>query len=185
MAPKRTGRCARPWRATRPSADAPHAKYSSTRLKVSPRSTRRYARLRDRALIQVLRPSRGSPYGSELSRACPACGGHPCNCPESEEKLVEAAGIEPATESRNHWESLRIPRPTLWRSPPCGPGRAVSRDGASRQTEASQLHVGRRQAHAVVVLQGVNSQPLGVGQPQAVVDSLPMIVLFSRRPRHA
>jgi hypothetical protein len=42
------------------------------------RSTRRYARLADNALIQVLRPARATPAGVDLSRTCqPGVGGAP------------------------------------------------------------------------------------------------------------
>jgi integrase len=61
------------------------------------RSTRRYARLANSALIQVLRPGRATPAEADLSRTCPACKERPCNCAESSMKMVEAAGIEPAS----------------------------------------------------------------------------------------
>ncbi len=61
------------------------------------RSTRRYALLADSALIQVLRPRRATSAGTDLSRTCPACGEPFCNCPAKQEKMVEAAGIEPAS----------------------------------------------------------------------------------------
>ena len=37
------------------------------------RSTRRYARLANSALIQVLRPAKATPAEADLSHTCPAC----------------------------------------------------------------------------------------------------------------
>ena len=60
------------------------------------KSTRRYALLADSALIDVIRPARATSAEADLSRSCPACKKHGCNCLLFNKKMVEAAGIEPA-----------------------------------------------------------------------------------------
>ena len=57
------------------------------------RSTRRYARMADGALLEVLRPPRGADgRGARKRRKFPR---------ETEELVVEAAGIEPDAEPPN------------------------------------------------------------------------------------
>ncbi len=71
------------------------------------RSTRRYARLADAGLINVLPQA---PRARDLSRTCPTGESGSSNRLRTKRKLVEAAGIEPASEGsrtqRN--QSLRL-----------------------------------------------------------------------------
>ena len=71
------------------------------------RSTRRYALLADSALIQVLRPRRAASAETDLSRTCPECRMPFCNCPAKQRKMVEAAGIEPASDHRKSPKTKR------------------------------------------------------------------------------
>ena len=61
------------------------------------RSTRRYARLADAALVDVLPGARRQPPDADLSRTCPAAKRGDSKRLESQGKLVEAAGSPPAS----------------------------------------------------------------------------------------
>jgi len=62
-------------------------------------STRRYAVLGDDALVYVLRPEKGAPKTDSLSPACPPGENGNQNFNRSNLLVVEAAGIEPASDS--------------------------------------------------------------------------------------
>ncbi len=61
------------------------------------RSTRRYARLADTGLLEVLPAAARRARAERLSRGCPTQDERPGNLLDSEGRMVEAAGIEPAS----------------------------------------------------------------------------------------
>jgi hypothetical protein len=63
------------------------------------RSTRRYARLADAGLLEVLRPSTRSAPAGNLSRACPTPDSGSRKPLNPKGRMVEAAGIETCTAS--------------------------------------------------------------------------------------
>jgi hypothetical protein len=59
------------------------------------RSTRRYARLSEAALVSVFRPQEPTPQSDDLSRTCPAAKSPPRNRLIRQEKLASPTGCEP------------------------------------------------------------------------------------------